>query len=51
VPVLFIMPNVHYSKRYDMEGIVNRVIDQEFGRQFAAAMDYALGMAKIRIPG
>lgn len=38
-----------YQPRYDMEGVVQRVVDAEFGRQFAAAMDFALATARVQI--
>lgn len=36
-----------YHPRYDMEGIVQRVVSSEIDKQFAAAMDYALSTARI----
>lgn len=41
--------SARYEKRYDMIGVVSRVIDAEFSRQFAASMDYALSTARINI--
>jgi len=49
VPVLWVIPRATYQKRYDMEGVVKRVTNAEFGRQFAAAMDYALATAKVKL--
>jgi hypothetical protein len=42
MPVVFLHDKASYTKRYDLEGIVHRVFDAEFGKQFTAAMDYAL---------
>ncbi len=38
-----------YEKRYDMQGVVDRVVKAEFDRQFAAQMDYALSTARIKL--
>jgi hypothetical protein len=38
-----------YRAIYDVEGIVTRVYEAEFGKQFAAMMDYALATAKVRL--
>lgn len=49
-PVLFFSLQSHtYRRRYDMTGIVNRVVSEQFGAQFAAAMDYALSTAKVNV--
>lgn len=50
VPIFFFSRAPHYSKRYDIEGVVQRVVNAEFGNQFAAAMDYALSTAKVKLP-
>lgn len=39
-----------YEPRYDMLGVVERTVQAEFGRQFAAMMDYALSTARVNIP-
>lgn len=49
VPILFFVDHVTYKPIYDMEGIVNRVVEAEFDRQFSAAMDYALSTATISL--
>lgn len=38
-----------YQTRYDMHGVVDRVVKAEFDRQFAAQMDYALSTARIKL--
>lgn len=38
-----------YEPRYDMLGVVQRVIQAEFGRQFSASMDFALSTAKLKL--
>lgn len=44
--IMLFVPSVRYSKRYDMIGAVERTINQNFSREFAAAMDNALSTAK-----
>lgn len=48
-PLLFFVSTPQYNKRYDFEGVIQRVWDAEYGRQFAAAMDYALSTAKFKV--
>lgn len=48
VSIFFVVPKVQYEVRYHMEDIVARVRDAEYGRQFNAAMDYALSTAKLK---
>jgi hypothetical protein len=38
-----------YRPIYDLKGVVERTVQSEFSRQFAAAMDYALSTARIRL--
>ena len=42
-------PSAVYQPRYDMQGVVNRTVHAEFGRQFAASMDYALSSARLKV--
>jgi hypothetical protein len=51
-PVLFFSLQSHtYRRRYDMNGIVNRIVDLHFGAEFAKAMDFALSTAKLNVRG
>lgn len=47
VALFFFKPVATYTQRYDMQGVVDRVVANEFDRQFAAMMDYALSTARI----
>jgi hypothetical protein len=38
-----------YKQIYDVAGVVGRVVEAEFGKQFAASMDYALSTARVKI--
>jgi hypothetical protein len=46
VPVLFFHERVTYDAIYDMAGTVERITAAEFGKRFAASLDYALQTAK-----
>lgn len=51
IPMLFFTNRApRYRERYDVAGIVDRTMQAEFGKQFAASMDFALRTAKIRLP-
>ncbi len=50
VPVLWIIPHVHYSKRYDMAGIVGKTVTEVYGQEFIKAMDFALATARVKLP-
>lgn len=41
--------SVTYKQRYDMQGVVGRVVESEWPRQFPAAMDLALQSAKVKL--
>ncbi len=47
-PILFFHVGLtpQYNKTYDMEAIVQRVSDSEYGKQFLIAMEYAISTAK-----
>jgi hypothetical protein len=50
IPILFFTNRApRYNQRYDVSGIIDRLVQAEFGKQFAAAMDYALGTATITL--
>lgn len=44
--LLFKTPSAKYAPTYDMLGVVKRVADAEFGKQFEAALEYALRTAR-----
>lgn len=45
-PLFYMTQRAIYQPRYDMQGVVGRTVESQFGSQFAAAMDYALSTAK-----
>ena len=45
-PVVFFEPKATYTPRYDLEGIVSRVVSSQFARQFESMLAYALSTAK-----
>jgi hypothetical protein len=47
--LMVFVSKAQYRPLYDMQGIVSRVVESEFGKQFAASMDYALSTAKLKL--
>lgn len=47
--LFLIKSTARYEQRYDMQAVAQRMVQMEFGRQFAAAMDYALGSARLKL--
>ena len=49
IALMIFVSHAHYRKLYDLPGVVERVVNAEFGKQFAAAMDYALASARVKL--
>jgi hypothetical protein len=47
--LFLIKPQAIYQPRYDMQAVVQRTVQSQFGAQFNAAMDFALSTAKIKL--
>lgn len=47
--LFLIKDTARYDKRYDMIGVVQRIVQSHFGAQFNIAMDHALSTARIKL--